>query len=166
MKINRKLATVSLFASALVLGLPLAEPMAFAGRNDGGPTRESRVVLASPSPDQAGLLSWLTSLLPRGLRLAGPAMETNAEPTVLATSSCFDSGAGVACNGFRSMREYLAAVKASQNLGIPFDQLKVKVQRGMPLHQAIHELRPAADSRLEALRAEQEAQIMLKKFSS
>ena len=166
MKINRKVVIVSFLASALILGFLLAGPDGFAGGGPVGAQQQSQFVLTRPAPEHEGFFSWLTSLLPRGLRFTGPAIRSSNQPTVLATTNCFDSGASVSCNGFHDMEEYLSAVRASQNLGIPFEQLKTKVQRGMPLHEAIHELRPSANSQLEALRAEQEAQAILKDFSS
>jgi hypothetical protein len=115
---------------------------------------------------QSGFLAWLESLLPGGMRFTGPAVLSNAEPEVLATASCYNSGAGISCNGFKTFQEYLAAVHASQNLGIPFQRLKENMQRGKTLHQAIRELRPTANAQIETWKAEQQAQQTLRESSS
>jgi len=117
-------------------------------------------------PQESGVLSWLESLLPDRIRFTGPAISPKNQSEVLATANCFNSGTGISCNGFRSMQEYLATVRVSQNLGIPFEKLKAKVQSGKTLHQSIHELRPGVNSRMEALKAEQQAEKILKDFTS
>jgi hypothetical protein len=47
-------------------------------------------------------------------------------------------------SGFKNMGQFVAAVHASRNLNIPFDQLKAKMmgKPPMPLDKAIHELNP------------------------
>lgn len=54
------------------------------------------------------------------------------------------SNAGAAAAGFRNEGEFIAALHASRNLGIPFDQLKSRMTEGdgMPLGKAIQQLRP------------------------
>lgn len=64
-----------------------------------------------------------------------------------------------ASNGFKNLGQFVAAVHVSHNLGIPFDQLKAKMI-GLPsesLGKAIHALKPAANSKDEAKRAEKQA---------
>lgn len=64
-----------------------------------------------------------------------------------------------AAQGFKNLGQFVAAVHVSKNLGIPFDQLKAKMV-GPPaesLGKAIHELKPAADSKSEAKKAGKEA---------
>jgi len=114
---------------------------------------------------QPGVWSWLESFLPDGIRFAGPAIGSKQQPEVLATAECYNSGAGVSCNGFTNMQEYLAAVHASRNLDIPFGKLKETIQRGKTLDQAIRELRPRANAQIEAWRAEQQAQKALRSLS-
>jgi hypothetical protein len=64
-----------------------------------------------------------------------------------------------AASGFKNLGQFVAAVHVSHNLGIPFDQLKAKMQ-GPPtesLGKAIHELKPDADAKAQTKTAESEA---------
>jgi hypothetical protein len=64
-----------------------------------------------------------------------------------------------AAQGFKNLGQFAAAVHVAKNLGIPFDQLKTKMM-GPPkesLGKAIHDLKPAANSREEARKAEKQA---------
>jgi len=64
-----------------------------------------------------------------------------------------------AAQGFKNLGQFVAAVHVSHNLGIPFDQLKAKMI-GPPkesLGQAIHALKPAANSKEESKKAEKQA---------
>ena len=64
-----------------------------------------------------------------------------------------------AAQGFKNLGQFVAAVHVSHNLGIPFDQLKAKMTGTSPesLGKAIHDLKPAADSKHEAKKGEKEA---------
>jgi hypothetical protein len=64
-----------------------------------------------------------------------------------------------AAQGFKNLGQFVAAVHVSHNLGIPFDQLKTKMI-GPPtesLGQAIHALKPAANSTEESKKGEKQA---------
>jgi hypothetical protein len=64
-----------------------------------------------------------------------------------------------AASGFKNLGQFVAAVHVSHNLGIPFDQLKAKMQ-GPPtesLGKAIHELKPDANAKAQTKTAESEA---------
>lgn len=64
-----------------------------------------------------------------------------------------------AASGFKNLGQFVAAVHVSHNLGIPFDQLKAKMQ-GPPtesLGKAIHQLKPDANAKSETKTAESEA---------
>lgn len=64
--------------------------------------------------------------------------------------------------GFRNLGQFVAAVNVSNNLGIPFAQLKAKmVTDGLTLGQTIQALRPAASATVEAQRAEYDARGMI-----
>ena len=63
-----------------------------------------------------------------------------------------------ACTGFKSVKDCAAALHASQNLNIPFADLKGKVTGGQRLGTAIHSLKPEANARAEVKRAEGQAQ--------
>jgi len=61
--------------------------------------------------------------------------------------------------GFKNLGQFVAAVHVSHNLGIPFDQLKAKMI-GPPkesLGKAIEQLKPAASSKAETKKANDQA---------
>ena len=62
-----------------------------------------------------------------------------------------------ACRGFKDLSECSAALHVAQNLNIPFADLKDRMTSGQSLGTAIHALKPKADSRHEAQRAEEQA---------
>lgn len=65
--------------------------------------------------------------------------------------------------GFSNLGEFVAAVHVSNNLGIPFDQVKAKmVGEGMNLGNAIQALRPNANAEAATGRARQQADADLK----
>ena len=53
-------------------------------------------------------------------------------------------------NGFKNLGQFVAAVHVSQNLGIPFTQLKTDMMNGDSLGKAIHAIKPAVDSQAES----------------
>jgi hypothetical protein len=63
-----------------------------------------------------------------------------------------------ACTGFRSVKDCAASLHASQNLSIPFADLKTKVTGGQGLGAAIHALKPDANARAEVKKAQGQAQ--------
>lgn len=67
-----------------------------------------------------------------------------------------------AADGFRNLGQFVAAVNVSNNLGIPFADLKTAmVKDGMSLGQAIKSERPKADATFEARRAETDANRLI-----
>lgn len=70
----------------------------------------------------------------------------------------------VASSGFRNLGQFVAAVNVSNNLGIPFWQLKRRmVDRGMSLGQAIQDTRPrTTDTVVVVHRAESDADVMIR----
>jgi hypothetical protein len=62
-----------------------------------------------------------------------------------------------ACTGFRSVEECAATLHVSQNLSIPFPDLKSKVTGGAKLGAAIHQLKPDANVKAELRKAEEQA---------
>ena len=62
-----------------------------------------------------------------------------------------------ACRGFKDLSECSAALHVAQNLNVSFADLKDRVTSGQSLGTAIHSLKPKADSRREAQRAEEQA---------
>jgi hypothetical protein len=67
-----------------------------------------------------------------------------------------------AAEGFRNLGQFVAAVNVSNNLGIPFADLKMKmVDEHLSLGQSIQALKPTASGTIEAQRAEYDAQGMI-----
>jgi len=65
----------------------------------------------------------------------------------------------LASSGFKNLGQFVSAVHVAHNLGIPFDQLKAKMM-GPPkesLGEAVHALRPDADSKSEISKAGKQA---------
>jgi pectate lyase len=55
-----------------------------------------------------------------------------------------------AAQGFKNLGQFVAAVHVSQNLGIPFTQLKSDMMNGDSLGKAIHALKPDVNSQAES----------------
>ena len=70
----------------------------------------------------------------------------------------------LAADGFRNLGQFVAAVNVSNNLGIPFAELKTRmVDRGMSLGQAIQDTRPrTTDTTVIVTRAERDADTMIR----
>jgi hypothetical protein len=64
-----------------------------------------------------------------------------------------------AAKGFKNLGQFVAAVHASHNVGIPFDQLKSMITGSEHdgLGKAIQALKPDADAKSEAKKAKKEA---------
>jgi hypothetical protein len=68
----------------------------------------------------------------------------------------------LASEGFRNLGQFVAAVNVSNNLKIPFADLKMSmVDEGNSLGQSIKTLRPTADSAREVSIAESQASVLL-----
>jgi hypothetical protein len=154
-------------AIPLAVALFIAVPNGFVHGSTHPTLKETdQPIVTESSTRKSGLLGWLQSLLPNGIRFGGPAVGSKNRPEVLAAADCYQSGTRLSCNGFRNLEQYLAAVHASQNLGVSFDKLRAKLQTGRTLQEAIRDLRPGADYRTEARKAEFQAQKLLKNVSS
>ena len=70
-----------------------------------------------------------------------------------------------AAKGFERLGQFVAAVHVSHDLGIPFDQLKAKLvgTSAMSLDKAIEELKPEANAREEAIKANEQALVDMEK---
>jgi hypothetical protein len=66
--------------------------------------------------------------------------------------------------GFVELKEFVATVRASNNLKVPFGDLKHKMADGSTkeLQKAIHELKPDADAKAEAKKASEQAKQDIK----
>lgn len=69
----------------------------------------------------------------------------------------------LAADGFKNLGEFVAAAHVSNNLGIPFADLKAKILGGESLGGAIQALRPEADGLIEARKARARAEDDLTK---
>jgi hypothetical protein len=69
----------------------------------------------------------------------------------------------LAAEGFRNLGQFVAAVNVSNNLGIPFADLKTRmVDQGMSLGRAIQDARPATtDTTTVAVRAQRDADELI-----
>jgi hypothetical protein len=65
----------------------------------------------------------------------------------------------IAANGFGNEAQFVAALHASSNVGVPFDRLKARITGTAheSLEQGIHALKATADARAEAQTAESQA---------
>jgi hypothetical protein len=90
---------------------------------------------------------------------ANPALVTHLQP-LLPSGTTLASAA----TGFRNQGQFIAALHVSHNLNIPFVQLKAEMTGADhdSLGQAIHELQPAANSRVAVRTAEHQTELDLK----
>lgn len=68
--------------------------------------------------------------------------------------------------GFKNLGAFVAATHVAHNLGIPFDQLKIRMANGQSLGDAIHDLKPEVKHRAEEKKARAEARKDLKENES
>jgi len=71
---------------------------------------------------------------------------------------------GGASKGFGEVKEFVATVRAANNLGIPFTELKTKMADGSAkeLQKAIHQIKPDADAKAEVKKANEQAKQDIK----
>jgi cytoskeletal protein RodZ len=93
---------------------------------------------------------------------AGPSASATEGSTRLAAAVPQGMSAAEACAGFKSSLDCATTLHASQNLNIPFADLKSKVTGGEKLHAAIHDLKPEANAKSESRRAEDQARSDMK----
>ncbi len=103
--------------------------------------------LASQSPDQ--VLSHNTAIASKIKTLTG-------------------QDASAACSGFKNLGQCVAAAHVSKNLGIPFADLKAKMtgSSAESLGKAIQALKPSANSKSEAKKANKQAEQELNQNNS
>jgi hypothetical protein len=139
---------LTLLAATAALGLAA---FAYAG----GP--EDQAGAAQPSPaDQPSMPSTdaTTQSDPSATAQSGG---STSQSTRLAAIVPSGMSAQEACAGFRSVDECVATLHASQNLSIPFPDLKSRVTGGAKLATAIHQLKPDANVKAEVRKAEKQA---------
>lgn len=72
-----------------------------------------------------------------------------------------------AASGFRNLGQFVAAVNVSTNLGLDFTRLKTSmVEGGSSLGQAIQSQRRTVDGNTEAVRAQRDADAMIRATES
>jgi hypothetical protein len=97
--------------------------------------------------------------MPQAEQQSAPQQEGPSSPsTHLAALVPAGMSTEEACTGFKSVKDCAASLHASQNLNIPFADLKSKVTGGQGLGAAIHALKPDANARAEVKKAEGQAQ--------
>jgi hypothetical protein len=144
---QRSILAFAIAAAILAMGAPVVT-----GQRAAAPARSvapKRVVRTVPSPVQKELQRNL--VLADGLRNRLPAgTDLNA-----------------AAGGFRRLELFVATVHASNNMDIPFSELKRRiVNDGMTLGQAIQDVRPRSRYWAEAQRAEDEAAAAIRTSES
>ena len=165
------------FLGALAIGSLMIAPTHAAGQKSKGPStphgnpHTSTTPATTPSthgnPHAASVTPGTTARLnPIAQKLQGKPLGARIEKMLPGTMTL-----NTASNGFRNQGQFIAAVHVSQNLGIPFVDLRAAML-GLPrpgttpgatppspmsLGQAIHALRPSANSTRESTRAQRQA---------
>jgi hypothetical protein len=140
-----------------------------AGRSATKPTKAAAskpTPAAKPTKTTSPALTTTTTTATTSTTTLSPVQQKLQQNTKLAAKLDGRLPAGTdlmtAAAGFRNLGQFVAAVNVSNNLGIPFAQLKSRmVDDGMSLGRAIQDIRPSIDSTTEVRRAEQDASIII-----
>ena len=124
---------LTLIAATAALGLAA---FAYAG----GP--EDQAGAAQPSPAAQPSMPSTDPTTQSDPAATAQSSASTAQSTRLAAIVPSGMSAQEACTGFRSVEECAATLHVSQNLSIPFPDLKSKVTGGAKLGAAIHQLKP------------------------
>ena len=138
----------ALIAATAALGLAA---FAYAG----GP--EDQAGAAQPSPAAQPSMPSTDPTTQSDPAATAQSSASTAQSTRLAAIVPAGMSAQEACTGFRSVEECAATLHVSQNLSIPFPDLKSKVTGGAKLGAAIHQLKPDANVKAELRKAEEQA---------
>ena len=139
---------LTLIAAIAALGLAA---FAYAG----GP--EDQAGAAQPSPATQPSMQSTDPTTQSDPAATAQSSASTAQSTRLAAIVPAGMSAQEACTGFRSVEECAATLHVSQNLSIPFPDLKSKVTGGAKLGAAIHQLKPDANVKAELRKAEEQA---------
>ena len=139
---------LTLIAATAALGLAA---FAYAG----GP--EDQAGAAQPSPAAQPSMPSTDATTQADPSATAQSSASTGQSTRLAAIVPSGMSAQEACTGFRSIEECAATLHASQNLSIPFPDLKSKVTGGAKLGAAIHQLKPDANVKAELRKAEEQA---------
>jgi len=125
----------------------------------GGP--EDQAGAARPSPAEQPAMPSIDLATP-GVAPTDPSATAQSsasasQSTRLAALVPSGMSAQEACAGFRTVEECAATLHVSQNLNIPFEDLKSRVTAGTRLAAAIHQLKPDANVKAEVRKAEEQA---------
>jgi hypothetical protein len=122
--------------------------------NGHGTTRRPTATTRTSATTSAQTTNPIATRISRNPRLANRLTRMLPDGMTLATAS----------NGFRNRGQFIAALHVSQNLGIPFADLKAAMTGETPvsLGQAIHTLRPSADADDAVHRANRQTQADLR----
>ena len=143
---------LTLIAAAAALGLTAfayaGGPEDQAGATQPSPAEQPSVPSTDPTTPYAGQTD---------PSAAAQSSASTAQSTRLAAIVPSGMSAQEACTGFRSVEECAATLHASQNLSIPFADLKSRVTGGAKLGAAIHQLKPEANVKAQVRKAEEQA---------
>ena len=143
---------LTLIAATAALGLAAfayaGEPEDQAGATQPSPAEQPSMPSTDPTAPYAGQTD---------PSAAAQSSASTAQSTRLAAIVPSGMSAQEACTGFRSVEECAATLHASQNLSIPFADLKSRVTGGAKLGAAIHQLKPDANVKAEVRKAEEQA---------
>ena len=125
----------------------------------GGP--EDQAGAPQPSPAEQPSMPSIDPATPGGAptdpSATAQASTSASQSTRLAALVPSGMSAQEACAGFRTVEECAATLHASQNLNIPFEDLKSRVTGGTRLAEAIHQLKPDVNVKAEVRKAEEQA---------
>jgi hypothetical protein len=129
-------------------------------------TKPTKTPAAKPTKTTGAAAATTTTTTTTSTTTLSPVQQKLQQNTKLAAKLDGRLPAGTdviaAASGFRNLGQFVAAVNVSNNLGIPFAQLKSRmVDDGMSLGRAIQDLRPLVDSTAAVRRAEQDATIII-----
>jgi hypothetical protein len=143
----------------MLLSGSLGATPALAGQRGPHPTPLPGAVHATPPAHPANSTAHPAPIPVPQRIAANPALVTRLQPLLPAGVTL-----AAAATGFKNQGQFIAALHVSQNLKIPFAQLKAEMTGADhdSLGQAIHQLQPTANARAAAKTAEREARADLK----
>jgi len=144
------------FLTLIVAAIALA-PAAFAYA--GGPEDQAGAAQPSPAeqPSMPSIDPATSGVAPTDPSATAQSSASASPSTRLAALVPSGMSAQEACAGFRTVEECAATLHVSQNLNIPFEDLKSRVTGGTRLAAAIHQLKPDANVKAEVRKAEEQA---------
>jgi hypothetical protein len=155
-------ACAALSAATLALAQTTDQPVP---QPQPGPKTQSSETPPPPSPSDPSMTTMQQPISGNsGATNPHNSMAPNAAEPGSRLASVLPSGMTMkeACQSFKTTNECAAALHASHDLNIPFEQLREKMSGGQSLGTAIHALKPDADTNTAVRKAEQEAHMDLK----